>query len=239
MIRARVVDVETTGLPEEGMPHDHAMIEAARCDVIFHPSGEVVVSRPEAMLINPGRAIDPEASAAHHLVAADLVGAPPPAAGIAFLMSDPPDYFVAHRADFDRQFFDCAHIPWVCTYKAALRVWPDAPRHSNQTLRYWLGIEDQIDRAAASPSHRAGPDAYVTAHLLAALVAEGTSLDDMARWSAGPALLPKIGFGKHKGARWEDLPTDYLNWLLFKATEIDRDAKANAKYHLRKRGVAV
>lgn len=237
-IRVRVIDIETTGLPKEGEPNDHAIVEAARCDVVFSPSGEVLVGSPVSMLVDPGRPIDAEASATHHIVAADLVGAPGPAEAIAFLAADPPDFYAAHNADFDRRFFDVPEAPWICTYKAALRVWPDAPRHGNQVLRYWLGLDEGLDRDTAMPPHRAGPDTYVTAHLLAALVAQGTSLDDMARWSTGPALLPRIAFGKHKGSRWEDLPSDYLDWLANKATEIDRDAKANARHHLRKRGLA-
>ena len=49
----------------------------------------------------------------------------------------------------------------------ALRVWPEAPRHSNQVLRYWRGM--RLDHARAMPPHRAGPDAWVTAHILADL----------------------------------------------------------------------
>ena len=53
----------------------------------------------------------------------------------------------AHNADFETKFFE-PMLPVICTYKAALRVWPDAPSHSNGALRYWL--EDQ---GKVSPSH--------------------------------------------------------------------------------------
>jgi hypothetical protein len=32
--------------------------------------------------------------------------------------------------------FVCNFGPWICTYKCALRVWPDLDGHSNQELRY-------------------------------------------------------------------------------------------------------
>ena len=42
-------------------------------------------------------------------------------------------------------------------------------KHSNQVLRYWLGL--RLDADLAMPPHRAGPDAYVTAHLLLRMMA--------------------------------------------------------------------
>lgn len=89
--------------------------------------------------------------------------------------------------------------------------------------------------SGACPPHRAGPDAYVGAALIARIIEERkTSIDEMLRWSSGPALLPRVRFGKHKGARWEDIPSDYLRWLVDKS-DMDRDVKATAKHHLKKR----
>jgi exodeoxyribonuclease X len=45
------------------------------------------------------------------------------------------DILVAHNCAFERQFVTEAvtdGIPWICTYKVALHVWPDAPRHTNR-----------------------------------------------------------------------------------------------------------
>jgi exodeoxyribonuclease X len=81
----------------------------------------------------------------------------------------------------------------------------------------------------------AGPDAYLCAVLMERILEDGrTSLEDMARWSSGPALLPRITFGKHKGSKWEDAPTDYLDWIVNKS-DMDRDVKANARHHLKVR----
>jgi exodeoxyribonuclease X len=93
-----------------------------------------------------------------------------------------------------------------------------------------------MEHDATLPPHRAGPDSYVTAHLLKRLIESGTSVDDMVRWSKGAALLPRVTFGKHKGAKWSELPTDYLEWIWFKS-DMGRDEKANAKHHLRERGI--
>jgi exodeoxyribonuclease X len=124
-----------------------------------------------------------------------------------------PDVLVAHNCEFEQRFisgFASNGLPWICTHKTALRVWPDAPRHSNQVLRYWRGLV--LDEALAMPPHRAGPDAWVTAHLLAELL-EGASAEEMIEWASQPGKLPNITFGKHKGTRWPDVPTDYLHWM--------------------------
>ena len=102
-------------------------------------------------------------------------------------------------------------VPWICTYCVAFRLWPGAPRHSNQVLRYWRGLE--IDAAAAMPPHRAGPDALVTAHLLANMLSE-VSVDQMVAWTREPKNFPAPLFGKHRGTSRSKIPGDYLGWLI-------------------------
>lgn len=225
---ARVIDFETTDEPKDDAPA--GVVEAGWCDVIDGiPSDDA-----PSMITNPNLPVAIGARAVHHITDDEIAAGVPVTTAFMRLMDGPPDVFVAHNADFERTFFKGGEIPWVCTYKVALRIWPDAPTHSNQGLRYFLGLD--CDRDLASPPHRAGPDAYVTARLFAACLASGTELDAMIRWSKGPALLPTIKFGKHKGSKWTDLPTDYLEWMVRKSTDLDRDALANAKYHLKLRG---
>lgn len=231
----RCIDFETTGMPDsEGA----AICEVGWCDIEVGESGEdsrplkMAIGKPVSMFCNPGRPIPPEARAVHHISDKDVHGAAQPSEGLRRLREGAPAYYVAHNAKFEQAFFPDATTPWVCTYKAALRFWPDAPAHSVQVLRYWLELI-LGDEATAMPPHRAGPDAYVTAHLFARMLSEGSAtIEDMVRWSSGPALLPKVTFGKHRGARWEDVPTDYLEWVINK-TDMDGDIKANARHHLK------
>lgn len=229
----RVIDFETTGTPSEEEKHD--ICEIGWSDVLI-VDGEVRDPLlPQSMLINPNRPMPIEALAVHHIRDADLVGAEALFVGLRALQAGmgQTSVYVAHNADFERNFFSGGEVPWICTLKAAYRIWPDAPKHSNQVLRYFLGLD--LPAEHAMPPHRAGPDAYVTAWILATMLREGANPDELIHWSSGPALLPKIGFGKHRGSKWEDVPTDYLEWII-KQTDMDRDARANAKYHLRKRG---
>lgn len=229
----RLIDFETTGTPSE--EERHAVCELGFCDVALS-EGRWTVGDVASMFVNPGRPVTIEARAVHHISDSVLEAAPDVAVGFRALMCgmDPATMaFAAHKADFEREFFGGGDVPWICTLKAAYRIWPDAPRHSNQVLRYFLNLD--LDDADAMPPHRAGPDAYVTAHILVRILETGIDPAELIRWSSGPALLPKINFGKHKGSRWEDVPIGYLRWMIDQK-DMDRDAKANAKHWLKKRG---
>jgi exodeoxyribonuclease X len=233
----RVLDFESTGLPDD--EGGAAVCEIGWCDVAVREGVDIVVDPggPHSVLCDPGRPIPPEARAVHHIGDEDVAGCF--YADHVFandLVAGNPDGFAAHVMDFESAFFDGAGKPLLCTYKAALRVWPDAPAHSNQILRYLLDLP--CDPAKAMPPHRAGPDAYVTAHLLARILEEGrASIEEMLRWSSGPALLPRINFGMHRGSKWEDVPDDYLEWIIDRS-DLGRDAKANARHHLKRRHAA-
>lgn len=237
MITIRIVDFETTGMPEDPAA---AICEIGWTDLQVHlgdPTPEAIqceVQDTYSFLTNPGHPIPAICRAVHHISDADVADAVSPNDGLARLALDGPDYYAAHNSPFEQHFFADASRPWICTYRGAVRIWPDAPAFSNQVLRYHLGL-DLPDPAMAHPPHRAGPDTYVTAHLLAKIIEERhATLEQLVRWSSGPPLLPKITFGKHKGSKWEDVPSDYLDWIVSKS-DLDANTKANARYHLKQR----
>lgn len=145
-----------------------------------------------------------------------------------------PDVFAAHNAKFEQEFFtDGPSARWICTLKVGRRLWPNSPSHSNQCLRYFLGLE--LDDQLAMPPHRAAPDTYVTAHILAVAIRSGVPVADMVTWSNEPSLLPgAINFGKHRGTPWSDVDKGYLRWILDQR-DMDEDKKFTAKYWLEKR----
>ena len=57
-------------------------------------------------------------------------------------------------------------------------------------------------------------------------------IEDMARWSKGPALLHMCFLKKYKGTPWRDVPKDYLDWIVNKSDISDRDIRATAKFYL-------
>jgi exodeoxyribonuclease X len=220
----RCIDFETTGIPT---PEDkHAIVEIGWCDLTNE-----AVSLPQSVLCDPGRPIPHEAMAVHHITDAEVKGA----AGSTDVLGKP-EYFAAHNADYERQFFS-TDVPFICTYKVALRIWPDAPQHNLQFLRYHLGLAAPAH--VAMPPHRAAPDAYLCAVLMQAIINEDRcSLDDMVRWSSGHALLPRCPLFKHKGKKWADVPFEYLDWIVNKPNDVPADVKANARLELKVRAAA-
>ena len=207
MTRLVVCDIETTGLD----PDIHAIIEIACIEVI---DGSIVF--PRSSLVLPPHPIPPASSAVHHLVDADVADAPFASAIIPKIIGDT-SYciFAAHNSQFEYAFLE-GFIPnssWICTYKSALRVWPEAPGHSNQVLRYWLNLPVGNE---AMPPHRALPDCYVTAHLFNRL-RESASIEDMLRWTKEPAALPTCPIGDPwRGKPWREVDIGFLQWIVRK-----------------------
>lgn len=225
----RVFDVETSGLKaSEG----HAVVEAAAWDVSRDQDGKLFCRPFLSTFVNPCRAIPASVSGIHHITDRDVVGAPLWIAVAGMLEDDPePVAYCAHRASFEAQWFQPDGIPMICTYKVSLRVYPDMETHSNQGLRYALGLN--LDPVLSFPPHRSSPDAYVTAHILMHFINAGTSVREMIQISREPALLTKIGFGEHFGKRWSECPDSYLKWILTK--DFDEDTAFTARSEMARR----
>lgn len=238
----RVIDLETTGF----VPPAAEPIEIGWCDVYARsrdlagePAGWTV-DRHGSFLIWPQRQIPPETSAIHHLTAEDFG---PDATAynwgidgrmvIRPVLDRPMDFYAAHNAGFERQFVSedwTEAAAWICTWKCALRLWPEAPAHSNQALRYWRGLT--VNRAIANQAHRAGPDAYVTAHLLRDMLEQpGVTLAQLVTWSAEPALLARCSIGRWRGTPWREIDDpSFLRWLLDR--DFSEEVKFTARFHL-------
>ena len=153
MRTVRIIDVETTGLtPDEGR-----ICEIAKVDWI-----DGAIGWAQSDLVNPGCPIPAQAKAIHHITERHVEGKP----ALADIIDNyrGAEIVAAHNADFDRAFLGADFAKhWVCTYKVSLRLWPDLPSHSNQFLRYHLGVSDPPEGVP----HRAIYDAHVTARLFA------------------------------------------------------------------------
>lgn len=224
-MKIRVVDFETTGFD----------VSAGICEVGFTDvtlsDGEPKVGETIAQLINPEISIPFEAMAVHHITDRDVDAAPTCGRAWSLLkwgLNDE-DYYCAHNAQFEQQFYEGDNA-WICTYKCAMRLLPDAAQHNNQYLRYYLGLN--LPARRANPPHRAGPDSFVTAHILCALLKDH-EFDELLKISGEPVVLRKMLFGKHKGKFFEDIPHDYLEWIL-QADDMPEDVAHTAKVYLGK-----
>ncbi|MEY4953489.1 MAG: hypothetical protein RL299_1913 [Pseudomonadota bacterium] len=229
----RVIDFETTGTPEDDGAE---VIELGRIDIDLETG---LIGNPWEGRARPVRGIPAVTKAVHHINDHMVEKAPAIAAqwGPFWEGCGPDDVVAAHNAKFEQHFHSGNGRRWICTYKCALVVWPDAPGHSNQVLRYWLdldGSDPEFNSERAFPPHAALPDAYVTAHILQCLLLE-KSVDELVMISRYPALMRRISFGKHRGLTYEEAPADYLEWIRDKS-EMNEDVKFTAKYWLKKRG---
>lgn len=166
-------------------------------------------------------------------------------------MYDPTNVLAAHNAPFDAgvmpeeywmrngmTFPEKTHAggaTWIDTLRCARHIWPDAPRYSNQVLRYWLGLDvSDMPEEAGGIVHRALYDTWATAKLLIRML-ETHAPEELIGLSGAPVLLQgAMRFGKHRGTTWETVArTDrgYLRWIVDKS-DMDEDTKHTARHWL-------
>lgn len=223
MRQIKVLDTETTGFEAES----NSLVEMALVDP---QSGSYVHS-----LLRPRHPISFGAMATHHILPSMVEDAPDPDEWIDGVLDSEESYiFVAHNAQFDRAFLPrwMQASPWVCTWRCALHVYPEAESHSNQALRYELGLDvSGMPREAGGVTHRALYDAYVTSQLFKRISVDSSkSPEELVELTKAPILLQKVSFGKHRGEAWSEVPKSYLRWVL--GQDFDDDVRHTARHHL-------
>jgi exodeoxyribonuclease X len=233
----RVIDLETCGEPGA----DGVVVEVGWTDLVSlgadcsgAPARWSIVG-PYSQLCKPPRPIRPDSSAIHHIVDEDVADALPAWAVLAAVCNPArgrPVAFAAHSAKSEAAWLPCDARPWLCTYKIGLRLWPLAPAHSNQALRYLIRPAG-LDRALASPAHRAGPDSYVTAHTLREAL-DLAPLSDLMKWSNEPALQVICRKGDWRGKRWTEVDDGFLHWCARKIVD-DEDIQFTVRHEIARR----
>ena len=235
-----VIDLETTGLDPE--TSEIIEIGGSCLDV---GQRDALDDAPRAWglfsgLCKPTKPIPPETSAIHHITDWHVTTARPAADVYADMVKDMPAHVVwaAHNAKFEQGFLaqfdtDDRRIDWICTYKLALTLFPDAPSFKNAALFYYLGLFD------ADPDHwseflndvqlhRACPDACITEQILDKCLTM-VSMDEAIAISQKPALLRRVPFGKHRGTFWSDMDLGFLDWVLER--DFGEDIFHTARHH--------
>jgi exodeoxyribonuclease X len=196
--------------------------------------------RADCELFNPGKRIAVEAMAVHHITNEMVKDKPAFKQSdmwhkLRALIDDTNNAIVAHNAQFDVAMLNHEDIRpsrVICTLKLA-RYLDKAgviPQYGLQYLRYYLQLN--LDAKA----HDALGDITVLEALFKRIHSrfEQDAVQDieyeMIRISNSPVLIPRMPFGKHKGALFSEIPADYLEWLL--GTDLDGDMAFTVKYHL-------
>lgn len=226
--RCNTLDFETTDVDTKKA----RVVEAA----LVLPDGNYY-----STFVNPECPIPPETSAVHHITDDDVRDAMSWAhvkqelAQLLTVEGQLP-VIVAHNAEYEKGCLgDFIPVLWVCTYKAALRIWPDAPSHKNEVLRYFLKLGSDRGRLSNQMPHSALHDAKVTRLLLIECLKHAT-LEQLIEWTEQPAQLPYIPMGKFYGKKWDDKAVDsgYLNWCV-NTTDMREDVKHCARMELARR----
>lgn len=225
----RIIDFEaTTGDP------GGKVIEAGWCD-LDPATGEI--GGGGGYLCGVADApLPPDARAVHHIRRSQLAGLPrfDPRLLYEHAMAAGAVCLAAFGADFEATHI-MGSLPLICAYKAALRIWPEAPKHSNMAVLYML--EDQgaaFDLDRAWPPHRAQADAYATAVIVRELLAAGATAADLMQWTREPAMLPRCPIGAWRGYPWAEVETSFLDWILRKIHDRE-DLRFCARLELERR----
>lgn len=226
-----VADTETSGLdPESGA----ALLELATVKLMR--TGGVWGMACDSHYVEHIGKIPSAAKAVHHIteeqVAPGAPGCISRGAVYEQLLALPDETVVAfHNAPFDLKFLpELDGRPVICTYRAALHIYPEAPSHSLQALRYELDLKPPEALLGGMAPHRAQYDAVCTATLLIHML-EKYSLSEILEYSVKPAVLHRCRFGRYRGMRWSEVPRDYMRWVL-RDGKFDEDVLHTVRHYL-------
>lgn len=201
--RGFIFDTETTDRDEP------VLIEAAGALCVID-GGTVFTSFHVCSRYNPGKPISTGAMATHGIMDEDLVGFPPPSD---FKLPDNASYLIGHNVDFDWEVIGKPDIKRICTLAIARRLWPDTS-HSQGALMFFL--ERQRARQLTKNAHNALADIdmclVIVQHIL--MQTGIKTLAELHAYSEECRVPTHFTFGKHKGARIDEVPLDYINWML-------------------------
>jgi DNA polymerase-3 subunit epsilon len=216
MTRILIADTETTGLDNDARVCEYAHLE---CELV---SNRLVERSRFETLVQPGRNIPKEASKVHGITDAMVKDAPTirdilPAA-LNVKKGEHIQVFGHNFPGYDMKLLDGVYPKGIdigCSLKAA-RVFIESPKHSLDFLREHLKLEK------TGQAHSALADCLDTLQIINVMLADR-------EWEIlESCMLQKpttISFGKHKGSKLEDLPDDYVHWLLNKCDNVGWDLR--------------
>lgn len=158
------------------------------------------------------------AMAVHHILESDLIDQPDYSS---FSLPTETTYIIGHNIDYDIRAIqqcgvDTAHIKAICTLALARLVWPDAEAHNISALIYMISKGSSKAREMLKGAHRADADIILTANILMHIIHKLNiqSIEELFEVSEDARIPRSINFGKHRGTKIIDLPSDYVSWLM-------------------------
>ena len=177
-------------------------------------------------LVDPEMPIPADASGVHHITDDDVYDAPTVeqiSEACLAPLQQPGAILVAHNAPFDLQVAAGLlgrDYKSIDTLQLAKRYIPDAPNHKLGTLMYYCGLTQRKN------THSAIEDCMICVDLLRhIMLVTNKSIDELITASNEPLVIRVMPFGKHKGMKMEDVPTDYLKWALREMNNLDANLR--------------
>lgn len=207
-MNAYIFDSETTGLIEP------QLVEAAWLK-LGSINGLPVTDQFLARY-KPSKPIELGALATSHILDEDLAGYPP---HTEFSMPTDADYMIGHNVDYDWRVIGQPDIKRICTQALSRKLWPSADSHSQSAMIY---LHYRNEATSLLRNAHAALDDVSNCRLLLAKIIDALAEKlgcPVAGWEelwllSEDARIPDfIGFGKHKGTAFADLPSDYKRWL--------------------------
>jgi exodeoxyribonuclease X len=203
---ALIIDTETTGFD------DPQPIEVA-CLKLSGPSPLGIVSR-FCQRYRPSKPIARGALAAHHIMDEELLDCKP---YTAFKVSRAVGYLIGHNVDFDWNAIGAPeHVKRIDTCAMARKLWPSADSHSQSALIYMLYRSTARDmlKGAHSAATDVANNFLLLGSIFDAMEEHPETWEELWEFSEVARVPEFMTFGKHKGARVEDVPADYVRWYL-------------------------
>lgn len=211
-MQAIILDTETHTL--NGLP-----IEIAYAPIHIE-NGKLSLDKKQIFdqLYQVGQPISYAAMAVHHILESDLVDQP---FYNEFQLPEQTTYIIGHNVDYDITAIEkcgvnTSKLKPICTLALARRVWENAEAHNISALIYLISKGSDKARDMLKGAHRADADIILTANILMHIIHQLNIQNIEQLYIASEeARIPKsITFGKHKGTAIQDLPADYIQWLL-------------------------
>jgi exodeoxyribonuclease X len=221
-VNAAIIDTETTGFKAPIVPVQFVYYPVQYADPSkMTPWNEPIVTEA----FHPGDvAIEYGAMAAHGIVPEDVENAQP-WSGYEFPYT--PEYFVGHSVDYDidviRASLPEAFRPKaICTLALSRLIFPKCDSHKLVALAYYIYFNNLVPkeyrsqwRHLISKAHDAEADVHMAAGLFLAICKRMNidSWEKAYQYSEIGRLPVEIPFGKYKGYKMWEVPSDYRRWL--------------------------
>ena len=187
------------------------VIELAYLGVHFF-EGLIVCGEISTRRFKPTQPFDAGAVAVHGICPADVAGC----WDSADATLPPSEYIIAHNVDFDAEVMKITDRKRICTLALCRRLWPDFKSHTLSAMFLELFGMNRTNVAILKDAHSADTDVLILMQILNRIIgtAEVYSMADLFSLSEICRIPTHMPFGKHRGTPLDELPRDYVGWLM-------------------------